>query len=81
MNHEERIFFSMLTETNLRNELPYILEYLTKLYEGIIQVNQVKTSDSLERDLTVFVVRKGLVTYFSTRLKRFHEKEFEEILS
>ncbi len=78
MNHEERIFYSLLTDTNLKTELPYILEYLTNLYEGIVQIHRIRPSESLDNGLCLFVTRKGLVTYFSTRLKAFHEKEFED---
>ena len=78
MNFEERLFFSMLSESNLKSELPYILEYFTKLYDLIVEVHRLKPSESLESGLILYITQRGLVIYFSTLLKKYHEKEEEE---
>ena len=78
MNFEERLFYSMLNETNLKSELVFIIDYLNRLYDKTVEVHRVKPSQSLDKDLILYLTKKGLAKYFSMKLKKFHEKEFED---
>jgi hypothetical protein len=74
MNNEERLLLACFSDTNLKADIPILLEYFNALYTLIAQ----NYGDGYEDIITDMVVENGLANYFSDRIKHYLPPEIEE---
>jgi hypothetical protein len=74
MNNEERMLRAFLSDTNLKEDLPVLMEYLGALFI-LISKNY---SDRYEDIIIDLVVENGLANFYSDRIKHYLPYEEEE---
>jgi hypothetical protein len=71
MNNEERLLHSLFSETNLKEDLNEILEYLDKMFKVIKEFNKEKYSDKFDNEIIKLIVKEGFENFLSSKVKLY----------
>jgi hypothetical protein len=78
MNNEERFLLALTTvNANIIDDLNYLLEYCTDIFEVIAKVHHDKLYQHANA-ITKLVLKEALANYYSSKIKLYVEEDEEE---